>query len=537
MLSRGRAGRIGAALAVLSMSLVLIMSPQVTAPAAALSGAEPITIGQRLRTIPADKVAKVGGTALRMNPYVRAGTLILGGLMIVDGYFTLHESFSENGPQGETTILSCRSGQGTFTVTVSNMEGRSFDFYGQADNCGFSSGTQNYRAFCRMPNGQIVARDGFIGRPDRSGTIGPQTANGCLAGDVLESLEWLQNMPDAGGLVAPNGYPAEDHTATTTVECRGPGGEIRTVSRTVRGEPGTVLIPSCEQEFGEGWIPNRIERESGPDYGTKVPDFDVVVDPTLYTEYPDCFSNGALTCVVTVWVDGTPCTPDRAVCAEWWSINKDDPHNVACRFGPYRVTKNECRQLRNSYKTGTRTDTETTPDGDVRPKPVPGPGPGPGPGTEVFPPEGPNPQNPPTDPDPEVDPNSRSCFADAWSWNPVDWVYVPVKCALIWAFVPKNPPSFSNVSVTIPPGWVPELPSVSGSCGPLTMPAISIPGVGMVGGTAFVNTCEAPWTTIRTVTFYGLGALAFVVLAHRLFSGLMTAAGMGVEQGGGGGDL
>jgi hypothetical protein len=25
-----------------------------------------------------------------------------------------------------------------------------------------------------------------------------------------------------------------------------------------------------------------------------------------------------------------------------------------------------------------------------------------------------------------------------WSWNPVDWVFVPVKCALEWAFVPPS---------------------------------------------------------------------------------------------------
>ena len=24
-----------------------------------------------------------------------------------------------------------------------------------------------------------------------------------------------------------------------------------------------------------------------------------------------------------------------------------------------------------------------------------------------------------------------------WSWNPIDWVFTPVKCALVWAFVPK----------------------------------------------------------------------------------------------------
>uniref|UniRef100_UPI0037C8CD30 hypothetical protein n=1 Tax=Ornithinimicrobium sufpigmenti TaxID=2508882 RepID=UPI0037C8CD30 len=29
-------------------------------------------------------------------------------------------------------------------------------------------------------------------------------------------------------------------------------------------------------------------------------------------------------------------------------------------------------------------------------------------------------------------------MADAWGWNPVDWVVVPVKCAMVWAFVPQT---------------------------------------------------------------------------------------------------
>ncbi len=59
----------------------------------------------------------------------------------------------------------------------------------------------------------------------------------------------------------------------------------------------------------------------------------------------------------------------------------------------------------------------------------------------------PAPVGPPTsgeNPDPED--GSRNCLGTGWSWNPVSWVYVPVKCVLLWAFVPK--PGFVDGKVT-----------------------------------------------------------------------------------------
>lgn len=44
------------------------------------------------------------------------------------------------------------------------------------------------------------------------------------------------------------------------------------------------------------------------------------------------------------------------------------------------------------------------------------------------------PTGPPTSGPNPTDPDAGSCIAGAWSWNPVDWVFVPVKCALSWAF-------------------------------------------------------------------------------------------------------
>lgn len=55
----------------------------------------------------------------------------------------------------------------------------------------------------------------------------------------------------------------------------------------------------------------------------------------------------------------------------------------------------------------------------------------------------PDPETPEFQPDPDGD---RNCFLDAISWNPIDWVYVPVKCVLTWAFVPKADAISSTVS-------------------------------------------------------------------------------------------
>lgn len=37
-------------------------------------------------------------------------------------------------------------------------------------------------------------------------------------------------------------------------------------------------------------------------------------------------------------------------------------------------------------------------------------------------------------------PDEDECWPDGWGWfNPAEWVYRPIKCALVWAFVPEDP--------------------------------------------------------------------------------------------------
>lgn len=105
-------------------------------------------------------------------------------------------------------------------------------------------------------------------------------------------------------------------------------------------------------------------------------------------------------------------------------------------------------------------------------------------------------------------------------------------------FIPDEWPDWSGVGVDLPSGWVPELPSLgSGACGPIVMPKMNFGMAGQVGGYPFVDTCEAPWTHVRTVTYFGLLALALIVVAKRIFNAAMGGVGMSVESGGGGDDL
>jgi hypothetical protein len=110
------------------------------------------------------------------------------------------------------------------------------------------------------------------------------------------------------------------------------------------------------------------------------------------------------------------------------------------------------------------------------------------------------------------------------SWNPVDWVYTPVKCALVWAFVPKNGggkmkdirDKFVDGGfgpwLGIPALMLGDLPQGGGCMGPpLNMPA-------QLGGNTYypLNACNDPMSKYAemsrsvitlVVGFYGMFAI------------------------------
>lgn len=120
------------------------------------------------------------------------------------------------------------------------------------------------------------------------------------------------------------------------------------------------------------------------------------------------------------------CMNWEADCAQWWTTTSqgttEGPYR--CTFGGAPLSIGECGPYRHTFDTKTNTPTITDPaTGTQTPweaKPSTGNSlnPGTGPGTTP----------------------AQSCFDTGWASvaNPVDWVLVPVKCALVWAFVPRT---------------------------------------------------------------------------------------------------
>lgn len=344
--------------------------------------------------------------------------------------------------------------------------------------------------------------------------------------------------------------PDDVLSQTSSVDCWVPDtGTVQTITETQVGKPGQLAVPSCSAHFGNGSWPVGNVNFTGGWPGAEQPIGTVpVTPPDVKERYPDCFDPaGAFlgTCRIRVWINGAPCAIGVAICTNWQTYKQDHPGStVECRWGTYVVEAELCNPLRDSYRTDSKPHTITQTNTDGSPKTD----------TEVrvvvdLPewmdvfknicltncvPEPPPPLCP-AGCDPVVPPpDEGSCMSEAVSFNPVKWVYVPVKCVLIWAFVPDDAPSFSDLPNPIPSGWVPTFPSLTdGSCGTLTMPSLSFPMIGSIGAKPLLNTCSAPWPTVRNLSYYGLLAVILVSLGQRAYYAVTRSVGMDVDRPGG----
>lgn len=366
----------------------------------------------------------------------------------------------------------------------------------------------------------------------------------CAAGATVQYVRFRATLTGTYGTspwqVLGNQVPDSSVSQTSTVECQKPDGTTGTVTKSQVGYPDRVIMPSCEAAFPGGSWPKSFTASGGwPGAEQPIVTYTTptgVDSPT--TKYPDCFSSSGAylnTCRVRVWINGQPCTIGVAVCTNWQTYEQDNPGaDVRCQWGPYTVQLSNCDQLANSYRpdaktqvlttanptTGTPTDPAALPYADpltgtcwlmcIKPAP---------------------PVDPPLDPNLQTD--TQTCMAGAVSWNPVDWVFVPVKCALRWAFVPRNAPTFTDLQNPIPSGWVPALPSVPDKpCGTIGFPKLDLGYKDLTyGPTTIVDTCDPPWPDVRAFTYYGTLALVLVPLGFKAFNMVLSALGvyLGIE--------
>lgn len=263
------------------------------------------------------------------------------------------------------------------------------------------------------------------------------------------------------GRYDPIGFPARppgstDRTGqiTRTLQCTGVAGMVEvtvtdTITLDIMGGFGETSAISCpEGTVVTGWsgtfmgpdgIPIEFTTGTVPSWVSDIP-----------VEYPDCLTG---VCTIQLWqlgpdgIDYDWCGYGAEACSRW----VQDPAratNYQCRYGPYDVPLEWCAAYRYP---GSVTPTTTVagaptaganatpvPDLGVGTLPDPDPGdPAPNPGGDPLAPPGVDPYGPPV---PGADlATDGECVPSGWGiFNPVQWVLRPVKCALVWAFVPRE---------------------------------------------------------------------------------------------------
>jgi hypothetical protein len=342
---------------------------------------------------------------------------------------------------------------------------------------------------------------------------------------------------------------AQPWTLTYTVHCINADGQTATITATTHftptgnaDAPNPGITDTCWGKIPDGHVKD-VQIQGGRD-SVSNPEVNVIY-PTYnapaINNYPLCTTKAPPGgCWLDLQKNGKSCFATGVYCAGWMS--NETRWNMTCEWGPYSMPMSDCEA---AY--GTKFDVETQPD----PNPTSTASGGPTVSAAPLPTTGPNPSTPPSapydpnptptgDPGPDPNPNpptgnpeSSDCWGNGWSWNPVSWVYIPIKCALSWAFIPRNAPGFGDIPNPLPPGWVPSFPSLSdGSCGPITIPSLDFGPLLPASGThQLVNTCDAPWPLARNLTYYGLLAGVLIPMGHRGFRAVMTALGMGVDTG------
>jgi hypothetical protein len=260
--------------------------------------------------------------------------------------------------------------------------------------------------------------------------------------------------------------------------------------------------------------------------------------------YPNCVGAGHA-CTYVVKVDGIACTVGRPDCVNWEQTAAADPSRVSCDYGAYVVALNNCDALKRIYETGTipgtLLNTDNHPDTYTAPGPggqtVDQPNPTPTPSASPTPTPTPNPtQIPGTIGSPQGPQTAqeRDCWPSGWGlFNPASWVLQPVKCALVWAFVPDSvavQTMTSSVGADLSrAGFTPVANAVSGKFALIGQgtgcegPAVTFSAVGINKPMHPFAACTAPMSTLAAIS----NGLAMIAIVCGGAFGAMRAVGAG----------
>lgn len=245
--------------------------------------------------------------------------------------------------------------------------------------------------------------------------------------------EDIQLFGPGGVWFAPN-HPVRTAQATGTMErelrCIDPNMVVkilRDATPVALGSKATLPDLVCP----DGTTPVDVSSTWKPDTGNPVPvikpgEVNPPPIPSEYKNNPNCLAGG---CVLELKRDNQTCGAVGELCLDWAQDWVTNPMRYRCEYGGAPVAIEMCSAYR-SPKHGVLPNMTAT--GTLLPP------------TAALPPSLPNTTTTDPKPDPEGPglpelPDPDECWDDGWAeaQNPLDWVLVPVKCALVWAFVPR----------------------------------------------------------------------------------------------------
>lgn len=264
-----------------------------------------------------------------------------------------------------------------------------------------------------------------------------RTVSVACAGVVADWLQFTNTAGPSPRYYFPGavGYPeTPDPDPVRHWESRAECKDSNDVTRTVTAQSGPFresdmswpAFPSVTCGEGEVQTSGSVWQVGGP-ADRKVWEIDIPVEiQQAHEEFPQCVGGD---CLLTLWsVDAnqvrTDCFADSGAC-EGWLTDPERDTKYQCTYGlpsdPIDVPLSQCYIYGPAFDVKARA--AGTPYGD----------PGTGlvvPGVAEVVPDGGG------APDAE---QSGPCFPAGWGvFNPLEWVLQPVKCALVWAFVPDS---------------------------------------------------------------------------------------------------
>ncbi len=370
------------------------------------------------------------GTVTAANADVTAGTsLVYAGVSVQRlGAYT----YASNGTR-----------YGVWTGTAPNLTSTAYR-YQTNGSTGWTSGSPTLATMSScsecvgpFPGGTNVVLEGRTSQGYGTGAIRIVRASD---GVVLAASRTLSSNPNR------------------TLDCKltWPGGSTTTGSGGTYTETGGLPLHSietaCQEAFvskpgaGPDLLPTEVgigstndETGSRTEIATQdVPDFTESERKGLTPG-----TNGGLVLQKVSGVTVSSCMTWAADCSGWWAASDEGTSTTSpyrCLYNGAAVDLVECGIYRYTFDTQTQTPTITDPatgeevEWSAKPSTGNSLDPGVGPGAGGSP--------------------ADQCFATGWSdvANPVDWVLVPVKCALVWAFVPRTT-VVTQVQTSVTTAW------------------------------------------------------------------------------------